>query len=115
VLGGRALPVVEIKPKLGAFYDYRSKYAQGGSAHLCPAPLPDRIAREARRLGLLAHHALGCRGYSRTDMMLGKGGKLYVLETNTQPGMTPVSLLPDAARAAGYSYLGLLEAMMRAA
>ena len=113
VLGDRALPVVEIIPEKNDFYDFASKYAKGGSRHLCPAPLGAKLSREAAALGLKAHRVLGCSGYSRTDIMLDKKGKLWVLEVNTLPGMTPTSLLPDAAKAAGISYLQLLRAMLR--
>ncbi len=113
VLGDEALPVVEILPSHET-YDFHSKYAPGGSRHLCPAPLPARVASAARDLGLRAHRALGCRAFSRTDMILGRGAGWRVLEVNTLPGLTPVSLLPDAARAAGMSYTRLLEAMMDA-
>lgn len=113
VLGDRALPVVEILPQ-HAFYDFHSKYAAGGSRHLCPAPLSARTAAAAQALALRSHTALGCRAYSRTDMILGPGsrGTLTVLEVNTLPGMTSVSLLPEAARAAGLGYGQLLEAML---
>jgi D-alanine-D-alanine ligase len=113
VLGDAALPVVEIKPELGEFYDFRSKYAAGGSTHICPAPLSNALTHQAQALGLAAHRVLGCRAYSRTDMILDRRGRFVVLETNTLPGMTPVSLLPDAAKAAGYSYLELLEEMAK--
>jgi D-alanine-D-alanine ligase len=112
VLGAAALPVVEIVPQ-HAFYDFHSKYASGGSRHLCPAPLPKRVAARAQALALAAHRALGCRAYSRTDMILSPQGGLTVLEVNTLPGMTSVSLLPDAARAAGLGYGELLEAMLK--
>jgi len=112
VLGRRALPVLEIQPQ-HAFYDYHSKYATGGSRHLCPAPLPARTTAAAQDLALRSHRALGCRAYSRTDMILGPKGGLTVLEVNTLPGMTSVSLLPDAARAAGIGYGELLEAMLK--
>jgi D-alanine-D-alanine ligase len=111
VLGGKALPVVEILPRKAEFYDYASKYDEGGSEHLCPAPLSRALTRQAQALGLGAHEALGCKGYSRTDMMLDKRGKLWILELNSLPGMTPLSLLPDAARAAGISYPRLLKMM----
>jgi D-alanine-D-alanine ligase len=111
VLGDKALPVVEILPQ-HAFYDFHSKYAPGGSKHLCPAPLPAAMARRAQDAALRAHRALGCRGYSRVDVMLDRRGRCWVLEVNTLPGLTGVSLLPDAARAAGISYGGLLEAML---
>jgi D-alanine-D-alanine ligase len=112
ILGDEALPVVEIIPDKGEFYDYASKYDEGGSRHLVPAPIPPALAKKAQALSLAAHRALGCSGYSRCDLMLDKEGGLWILEVNCLPGMTPVSLLPDAARAAGYSYLGLLKAMV---
>jgi D-alanine-D-alanine ligase len=111
VLGARALPVVEIVPEHG-FYDYHSKYAAGGSKHLCPAPLAPARAARAQDLALRSHRALGCRAYSRTDLILGPSGAMRVLEVNTLPGMTDVSLLPDAARSAGLDYGALLEAML---
>jgi D-alanine-D-alanine ligase len=111
VLGDRALPVVEILPQ-HAFYDFHSKYAAGGSKHLCPAPLSAALARKAQALGLKAHRALGCRAFSRSDLILGAGGRLRLLEVNTLPGLTDVSLLPDAAKAAGLGYGELLEAML---
>lgn len=111
VLGARALAVVEIIPE-HAFYDFHSKYAKGGSRHVCPASLPRSVSERARRLALRAHQALRCRAYSRTDMILGPGGRLVVLEVNTLPGLTEVSLLPDAARAEGLGYGELLEAML---
>ena len=111
VLGEEALPVVEILPQ-HAFYDFHSKYAPGGSKHVCPAPLPAAVARRAQAVALRAHQALGCRGYSRVDVMLDQRQRCWVLEVNTLPGLTGVSLLPDAARAAGLSYGELLEAML---
>lgn len=113
VLGAQALPVVEIVPQ-HAFYDFHSKYAAGGSRHLCPAPIPAATARRAQALALAAHRALGCRAYSRADFILSPSGKLSLLEVNTLPGMTSVSLLPDAAKATGLSYGALLEAMIAA-
>jgi D-alanine-D-alanine ligase len=112
VLGRRALPVVEIVPK-NEFYDWESKYALGGSRHLCPAPLPRAIALKAQQLSLAAHAALGCRGYSRADLRLDPKGGLWMLEVNTLPGMTRVSLLPDAAKADGMGFEELLQAMVR--
>lgn len=112
VLGGRALPVVEIRPR-HAFYDYHSKYAPGGSRHLCPAPIPARAASQAQAAALKAHRALGCRAFSRSDFILDRAGRSWFLELNTLPGLTSVSLLPDAAKAAGLDYPQLLEAMLR--
>jgi D-alanine-D-alanine ligase len=111
VLGAKALPVVEILPQ-HSFYDFHSKYAPGGSKHVCPAALPAAVTRRAQAVALLAHQTLGCRGYSRVDVMLDRRGRCWVLEVNTLPGLTGVSLLPDAARAAGLSYGELLEAML---
>jgi D-alanine-D-alanine ligase len=115
VLGEKALPVVEIIPNKGDFYDYKSKYDKGGSTHLCPAPLSPALRKKAQALALAAHQALGCGGFSRTDIMMDRKNKLWILETNTLPGLTPMSLLPDAARAAGMTYTGLLSEMIRLA
>jgi D-alanine-D-alanine ligase len=112
VLGSQALPVVEIVPK-NEFYDWESKYAPGGSRHLCPAPLPAAVAARAQALSLAAHRALGCRGYSRADLRLDPKGGLWMLEVNTLPGMTRVSLMPDAAKAAGMGFEDLLKAMVK--
>ena len=106
VLGGKALGVTEITTDL-AFYDYEAKYAVGGSRHTVPADVPVSIAEEAMRLAVLAHEVLGCRGVTRTDFRYDStGGKhrLIALETNTQPGMTPTSLVPEQAAYAGMSY-----------
>jgi D-alanine-D-alanine ligase len=104
VMGDRALGVCEIVPR-GSFYDYTAKYAAGGSDHLVPAPVPPTICDEALDIALHAHRALGCRGVSRADLRYddtrGGCGGLYLLEVNTQPGMTPTSLVPDIARHAG--------------
>ncbi len=109
VMGTRALAVTEITTSL-EFYDYEAKYAAGGSTHTLPAPVPASIAEEAMRLAERAHVALGCRGVSRTDFRYddtqGKH-RLVVLETNTQPGMTPTSLVPEQAAHVGMSYRAL--------
>ncbi|MFL5266750.1 MAG: D-alanine--D-alanine ligase [Stellaceae bacterium] len=107
VMGNRALGVCEIVPR-GAFYDYTAKYAAGGSDHLVPAPVPPAVYEEALDIALRAHQVLGCRGVSRADLRFddtGAGcGQLYLLEVNTQPGMTPTSLVPDIARHAGIAF-----------
>jgi len=103
VLGDEALPVVEICPKSG-FYDYENKYTKGRTDYFCPADLPEPLAREVRRSGLRAAQVLGCTGISRADFRLAPGGQASCLEVNTIPGMTPTSLVPMAARAAGLSY-----------
>lgn len=98
-----ALPIIEIVPT-NEFYDFESKYAPGGSKHICPARLDDEQTAYVQSLAMRAHKALGCRGVSRSDIIMDEQGRCWVLETNTVPGMTSTSLLPDAARAAGYSF-----------
>jgi D-alanine-D-alanine ligase len=115
VLGEKALGVIEIIPTV-TFYDYEAKYAPGGSRHLLPAPLKPNVYQEVRRLALLAHQALGCRGVSRADFryddrMAGTQG-LVCLEVNTQPGMTETSLVPELAAHAGISFDELVEWMV---
>ncbi|MEP6784962.1 MAG: D-alanine--D-alanine ligase [Sphingomonadales bacterium] len=106
VLGGRALAVTELKPKSG-FYDYDSKYTDGLTEHVCPANIPGDIAQACLDMALKAHRVLGCRGTSRSDFRWDdeKGVEgLFLLEVNTQPGMTPLSLVPEQARHLGMSY-----------
>lgn len=112
VLGSRALPAVEILPAEGEF-DYAAKYQSGGAQELCPAPI---TAEEQELLGSLAlrlHRALGMSVYSRTDFILDKEGKAWLLELNSLPGMTPNSLVPKEAAAAGMSYEDLCEEILR--
>ena len=100
----QALPIIEIVPR-GEFYDFDSKYAPGGSQHIIPARISDDYTALVQDLAVKAHKALGCSGVSRTDVILDTvNGQAWVLETNTIPGMTATSLLPDAARAAGISF-----------
>lgn len=119
VIGNReleALPLVEIIPgSQYDFFDTDAKYRPGATTEICPARIPDDIARKARELGIRAHRALGLRGYSRTDMILSEEGGLNVLETNTIPGMTPTSLLPQAAEAAGLNFSALLDRLLELA
>jgi len=107
VMGDRALGVCEIIPR-GTFYDYTAKYSTGGSDHLTPAPIPAAAYEEALEIGLHAHRALGCRGVSRADLRYDDTpeghGRLYLLEVNTQPGMTPTSLVPDIALHVGIGF-----------
>ena len=106
VMGSKALAVTEITTNL-EFYDYEAKYAAGGSTHVLPAKIPTAVTQEALSLSERAHLALGCRGVSRTDLRYDdtKGRhRLVLLETNTQPGMTPTSLVPEQAAHAGMSY-----------
>lgn len=102
----RVLPVIQIIP-INEFYDFESKYAEGGSKHVCPAPLPDELTKKAQDIALLAHKGLECSGVSRTDLLLDAQGDFWALETNTIPGMTPTSLLPDAASSIGMSFTDL--------
>jgi D-alanine-D-alanine ligase len=108
VLGDRAMCVTEILTD--GWYDYHAKYAPGGSRHVCPAAIPAGIAAACRDYALRAHQALGCRGLSRTDFRWDEGrglAGLFLLEINTQPGMTPTSLSPEQAAAEGMSFAGL--------
>jgi D-alanine-D-alanine ligase len=110
VMGDRPLGVIEIQSR-STWYDYESKYAAGGSAHIIPAAIHPQAYEQALAIALAAHRALGCRGISRADLRYddtaGEPGKLYLLEVNTQPGMTPTSLVPDAGRHFGISYAEL--------
>jgi D-alanine-D-alanine ligase len=111
VLGERALMVTELVPKSG-FYDFDAKYTDGMTEHVCPAEIPENIARLCLDYSLRAHRLLGCRGTSRSDFRWdderGEEG-LFLLETNTQPGMTPLSLVPEQARHCGIAYGELVE------
>jgi D-alanine-D-alanine ligase len=116
IMGDRALGVLEITSDRG-WYDYEAKYAPGGSRHIYPAPIPQADYDEACRLALAAHRVLGCRGVSRTDLRYddtrpGQAGKLYVLEVNTQPGMTATSLVPDIAGQMGIAFPELVRWMV---
>lgn len=117
VMGDVALGVCEITSNGHPFYDYDSKYLPGGSTHTIPAAIPQRVTDEVQALSLKAHRAIGCRGVSRSDFRyddrFGENGELVWLEVNTQPGMTPTSLVPDIARAAGHSFGELLAWMVR--
>jgi D-alanine-D-alanine ligase len=110
VMGAKGLGVTEITTNL-EFYDFEAKYSEGGSLHTLPAKIPDAVTQEALELAVRAHAALGCRGVSRTDFRYDdtKVGKhrLVLLETNTQPGMTPTSLVPEQAAHNGMSYAKL--------
>ena len=112
VMGDRALGVTELRTREG-FYDYAAKYEEGRATHLCPAPVPDEIADLAMEYALKAHETLGCRGVSRADLRYdetgGQPGDLYMLEINTQPGMTPLSLVPEVAAHAGIDFPQLVS------
>jgi D-alanine-D-alanine ligase len=115
VIGDRALGVTELRPHAG-FYDYEAKYTNGRTTHLCPAPVPDEITRQAMDYAVTAHQALGCRGVSRSDFRYddtkGNTDQLYMLEVNTQPGMTPLSLVPEQAASAGMGMRELVSWMV---
>lgn len=114
VVGGKALAVTELKPRSG-FYDFDAKYTDGMTEHVCPADIPAGIEALCKQYALDAHRVLGCRGPSRTDFRWddeqGEDG-LFVLETNTQPGMTPLSLVPEQAAYVGMSYEELVETIV---
>ncbi len=103
VLGGEALPIIEIHP-LDGFYDYTNKYTKGRTEYFCPAILPEEITQLIQKQALAAHHAIGNAVYSRVDFLLEKDRNIYCLEVNTIPGMTATSLLPKAASAVGISF-----------
>jgi D-alanine-D-alanine ligase len=117
VLGEDALAVTELKPKAG-FYDYAAKYTDGLTQHVCPAEVPDDIASAMMDMAAKAHRLLGCKGASRSDFRWdderGEAG-LYLLEVNTQPGMTPLSLVPEQAKLRGIVYGELVERLIEEA
>ncbi len=117
VVGGKALCVTELKTAQG-FYDYAAKYTEGLTQHVCPADIPADIEKLCLDYALKAHQVLGCKGTSRTDFRWddeqGAAG-LFVLETNTQPGMTPLSLVPEQAKQMGMTYEQLVETIVREA
>jgi D-alanine-D-alanine ligase len=117
VLGDEALAVTELKPKAG-FYDYAAKYTDGLTQHVCPAEIPDEIARSMMDMAASAHRLLGCKGASRSDFRWddeqGEAG-IYLLEVNTQPGMTPLSLVPEQAKLKGIAYGELVERLIEEA
>ena len=109
VMDDRALAVTEIVPRTG-FYDFEAKYGEGGSSHVLPAPIPERVAQEAMRLAVEGHAALGCRGVTRSDFRYDDiKDELVLLEVNTQPGMTPTSLVPEQAAHIGIGYDELVQ------
>jgi D-alanine-D-alanine ligase len=108
-----ALPIIEIVPNdEHEFFDYEAKYTTGITQEICPARIDDEMTLKAQTYAKAAHKALFCQGYSRTDMIL-KDREIYVLETNTIPGMTATSLLPQAARKAGLSFSQLLDQLIQ--
>ncbi|MGD0060539.1 MAG: D-alanine--D-alanine ligase [Verrucomicrobiia bacterium] len=114
ILDGRALPVVEIRPKHD-FFTYEAKYTKGETDYLVPAAVDKNVEYQAKTLALRAHDCLGCRDYSRVDLMLSQNGELFVLEVNTIPGFTETSLLPKAARASGIEFPDLCARLVQLA
>jgi D-alanine-D-alanine ligase len=114
ILDGKALPVVEICPRRGAF-DYHNKYTPGATEYFCPADLTAELSRSVARYSLAAFHAVGGRDYGRVDAMVDAHGRPYILEVNTLPGLTGTSLLPKAAAAVGISYAQLCQRMIELA
>ena len=116
VMGDVALGVTEVVPTNHAFYDYDAKYAAGGSKHVIPAQISPNIYQKIQTLALKAHQAMGCRGVSRSDFRyddrFSENGELIWLEINTQPGMTPTSLVPEMAGHAGHSFGELVRWMV---
>ncbi|SIQ54427.1 D-alanine-D-alanine ligase [Rhizobium sp. RU35A] len=116
VMGDTVLGVTEVVPLSGAFYDYDAKYAAGGSCHVIPAEISPNIYQNVQTLALKAHQAMGCRGVSRSDFRFNEqsagDGELVWLEVNTQPGMTPTSLVPEMAAHAGLSFGDLVRWMV---
>ncbi len=105
-------PIILIKANL-EWYDFKAKYSAGGSEHIIPAPLDTLVEAEAKKLATDTFNAIGCNGVARVDIMIDQLGKCYVLEINTVPGMTPTSLVPDAAAALGISYADLCEIILQ--
>jgi len=106
------LPLIEIVPNQGyRFFDYEAKYKPGATQEICPARIDDKLTQKTKECAIKAHKALGCWGCSRTDMII-NNGDIYILETNTIPGMTPTSLLPQAAKAAGLNFSQLLDRLI---
>ena len=117
VLGDKALCVTELQPKSG-FYDFDAKYTDGMTDHICPANVPDDVANAMMEMALKAHRVLGCKGASRSDFRWDdeKGVEgVYLLEVNTQPGMTPLSLVPEQAKFVGISYEQLVDIIVKEA
>lgn len=112
--GTQALPIIQIIPRAES-YDFDSKYAPGGSEHICPAELPEEKAREMQDYAIRAHKCLECKGISRNDFIMDDEGGLWILESNILPGMTATSLVPDAAKAAGIPFPDLCTGLIKEA
>jgi D-alanine-D-alanine ligase len=114
ILEDRALGAIEIVPK-NEFYDFDAKYTAGMAEHILPARLPANLYQQVLRAGEEAHRALGCSGYSRVDFLVTEEGACYILEVNTLPGMTDLSLLPEIAGGVGIGFEELVERILLAA
>jgi len=112
VLGEEALPVLEIVANRDGFYSYGAKYEPGGSTHIVPAPIDEDLAARLQMLALSAHRLLGLRDYSRSDFIVTADQRPYLLEINALPGLTPVSLVPDACAAIGISFEALIDRLV---
>jgi D-alanine-D-alanine ligase len=112
VLGEEALPIVEIVANRDGFYSYDAKYEPGGSTHIVPAPIDEDLAARLQMLALSAHRLLGLRDYSRTDFIVTADQRPYLLEINSLPGLTPLSLVPDACAAVGISFEALIDRLI---
>jgi D-alanine-D-alanine ligase len=112
VLGEEALPVLEIVPNQDTFYTYAAKYEAGGSTHIVPARIDEDLAARMQMLALSTHRLLGLRDYSRTDFVVSRDNRPYVLEINSLPGLTATSLLPDACNAIGLGYEALVDRLI---
>jgi len=112
VLGEEALPVVEIVANRDEFYTYDAKYSPGGSTHIVPARIDDDLAARMQMLALSVHRLLGLRDYSRTDFIVTKEGRPYILEVNALPGLTATSIFPDACAALGIGYEAVVERLV---
>jgi D-alanine-D-alanine ligase len=110
-----AFPVIDIRTPGDSWYDFEHRYGVGLSEHVIPAPLPDDVYARVQELAVEAHVTLGCRDLSRVDFLVEPGGRIVLLEVNTLPGMTPTSLYPDGAQAAGISFAELVERLVRRA
>ena len=107
-----AFPPVEIVTPTGQWFDYEHRYTPGASRHICPAELPEAVSKRVQHYAMTAHQAIGCRDYSRVDLLVNKVGNALVLELNAIPGMTEISLFPDAAQSAGYDFVELVRLLV---
>lgn len=107
----KALPVIEIVPKISGFYDYKAKYAPGGSKHICPANIEEKLKKKLRREAVKIFRGVGCKDLARVDFII-KENQPYFLEINTIPGMTETSLVPEAGKAAGLEFINFLEELL---